>query len=173
MKQQSFKQVKLYIMRHGEAMPSQALQGDAIRPLSPYGEQEVVMNAQWLQQCLAEQGVEKLDWLLVSPYVRARQTAAILTQQVKAAEQLDCADITPEGNAQQFADWLFVQLQRRGHGTHHVALVSHMPFVSYLVAELDARMEPILFPTAGIAELTLNADAMQGTFERMAVAEPA
>lgn len=173
MKEQGFKQVKLYVMRHGEAMPSQALQGDAIRPLSAFGEQEVVMNAQWLRHYLAEQGAEQLDWLLVSPYVRARQTAAILTQQVPAAEQLDCADITPEGNAQQFVDWLFVQLQQRGHGTHQVALVSHMPFVSYLVAELDARMEPILFPTAGIAEITLNVDTMQGTFERMAVAEPA
>jgi phosphohistidine phosphatase len=172
-KQQSFKQVKLYIMRHGDAVPAQALQSDAIRPLSLYGEQEVVMNAQWLQSYLAQQAAAQLDWLLVSPYVRARQTAAILSQQIKVGEQEECADITPEGNAEQFVDWLMVQLQKRGHGVHHIALVSHMPFVSYLVAALDARMEPILFPTAGIAEITLNSDAMQGTFERMAVAEPA
>lgn len=159
-------------MRHGEAMPSQALKGDVIRPLSAYGEQEVLMNAQWLEQYLAEQGARQLDWLLVSPYVRARQTAAILTKRVKTKEQSDCADISPEGNAQVFADWLFVKLQQLGCGVHHIAMVSHMPFVSYLVAELDAQMEPILFPTAGIAEMTLNVNTHSGHFERMAVAEP-
>ena len=158
-------------MRHGEAMPAQALQGDAIRPLSAYGEQEVIMNAQWLQHYLAEQGATQLDWLLVSPYVRARQTAAILAQQVKLTELSECDDITPEGNAQHFVDWLFAQLQQRGRGVQQVAIVSHMPFVSYLVAELDARMEPILFPTAGIAEITLKVDSLNGCFERMAVAE--
>lgn len=173
MSEHTTKQVKLYIMRHGEAMPAQALQGDAIRPLSPYGEQEVIMNAQWLQHYLAEQGAQQLDWLLVSPYIRARQTAAVLSRQVAVKEQEDCADITPEGNAQLFADWLLARLQQRGRGIHHVGIVSHMPFVSYLVAELDARMEPILFPTAGIAEITLNIDAHRGTFERLAVAEPA
>ncbi|RUO58587.1 phosphohistidine phosphatase SixA [Pseudidiomarina insulisalsae] len=166
-------QVKLYVMRHGEAMPAQALKGDAIRPLSGFGEQEVLMNAQWLKSYLAQQGSQQLDWLLVSPLVRARQTATILTSQVPAREQQTSHDITPEGRAAVFADWLLTELQRRGPKVKQVAVVSHMPFVSYLMAELDPQVEPMLFPTAGIAELTLSVDDWHGEFIRMAVAEPA
>ncbi|MDN7137636.1 phosphohistidine phosphatase SixA [Pseudidiomarina sp. 1ASP75-14] len=166
------KAVKLYIIRHGEALLAQALQGDAIRPLSAYGEQEVVISGRWLAQYLAEQGADALDWLIVSPYIRARQTASILQRHIPAhSEQVNDA-ITPDGQAQQVCDWLFAELQHRGSKIKHVAIVSHMPFVSYLVAELDKTMEPILFPTAGVAEFVLEPDQWRGKFIRMAVAEP-
>ena len=59
----------LYIMRHGDALPAQALSADAIRPLSAQGEREVAASAQWLAQRLAAQGAKQLDWLLISPYL--------------------------------------------------------------------------------------------------------
>lgn len=165
------KPVKLYIIRHGEALPPQGLQGDAIRPLSAYGEQEVVMSGKWLAHYLAEQGVEQLDWLIVSPYIRARQTASLLQRHVNVRSEEVNDAITPDGQAQQVCDWLFAELQHQGSKVKHVAIVSHMPFVSYLVAELDKSMEPILFPTAGVAELVLEPEQWRGKFIRMAVAE--
>lgn len=164
--------MKLYVIRHGEAMPAQALQGDAIRPLTPFGEQEVMVNAQWLAHYLEAQQHPSLDLLLVSPFVRARQTASVLTSVVATKTEQVSNEITPEGNAELFADWLFAELQRLGSQVKQVAIVSHMPFVSFLVAALDRAATPMMFPTAGIAELTLQPEDWRGQFERMAVAEP-
>ncbi|CAB0149761.1 Phosphohistidine phosphatase SixA [Pseudidiomarina piscicola] len=166
------KHVKLYIIRHGEALPAQALQGDAIRPLSQHGEQEVIMSGRWLAQYLGEQGAKQLDWLVVSPYIRARQTASLIERQVNVAEHDVNDGITPDGQAEQVCDWLLAELQQRGSKVEHVAIVSHMPFVSYLVAALDSAMEPILFPTAGIAEMLIEPEQWRGKFVRMAVVEP-
>lgn len=166
------KPVKLYIIRHGEAQPPQGLRGDAIRPLSTYGEQEVMASGHWLANYLAEQNADALDWLIVSPYIRARQTASLLRRQVKVRDEQVNDAITPDGQAEQVSDWLFAELQHRGSKVRHVAIVSHMPFVSYLVAALDTTIEPMLFPTAGIAELVLDAEQWRGKFIRMAVAEP-
>ncbi|WP_411360480.1 phosphohistidine phosphatase SixA [Pseudidiomarina sp. YC-516-91] len=164
--------VKFYLMRHGDAQPAQALQADAIRPLSSYGEQEVVVSGQWLAADMAQQQTQ-VDWLMSSPFVRARQTAQIMQQQLgcEAADIND--DITPAGNAELFADWLFSEVQRRGAHCRSVLMVSHMPFVSYLVAALDTAVEPMLFPTAGIAEIELDIAQWRGRFVRMIVAEPA
>lgn len=159
---------KLYIIRHGDALPAQAMSADAIRPLSEQGEREVRASAKWLQQRLAEQGVQQLDWLLVSPYVRARQTAAVLTSVVKVAQQQQHDSITPDGHAELVMDWLLAQLSQQQQQAQHIALVSHMPLVSYLVAAFDAATQPLLFPTAGIAELSLDLAQWRGHFIQLA-----
>jgi phosphohistidine phosphatase len=155
---------KLYIIRHGDALPAQAMRADSIRPLSECGEIEVAASAKWLQQRLIEQGAQQIDWLLVSPYVRARQTAAVLSSYVKVAKQQQYDDITPDGNAAQVMDWLLAQLSTQQQDVEHVAVVSHMPLVSYLVAAFDPATQPLLFPTAGIAELSLDVEHWAGHF---------
>lgn len=159
---------KLYIIRHGDALPAQAMSADAIRPLSEQGEAEVTASAQWLRQRLHEQGAQQLDWLLVSPYVRARQTAAVLTSVVPAAKQQQNDSITPDGHAEQVMDWLLAQLSQQQQQAQHIAVVSHMPLVSYLVAALDPATQPLLFPTAGIAELSLDVAQWRGHFIQLA-----
>lgn len=161
----------LYIMRHGDAEPAQALSADAIRPLSPAGEEEVLHSTDWLAQQLADAEASGLDLLICSPYIRARQTAAIVESKIKVGRQLQHDDVTPDGNPQVFADWLFTQLPQE-KAVQRVAVVSHMPFVSYLVAELDPATQPLLFQTAGIAEMTLDCETGRGRFQRMAGAEP-
>ncbi|RUO41263.1 phosphohistidine phosphatase SixA [Pseudidiomarina aestuarii] len=161
--------MKFYLIRHGDAVPSQALNADAIRPLSKLGEAEVATNGKWLHQHLREQGVEQLDWLISSPYIRARQTAAIVHQHCSAMYQSESADATPDGDPQQFADWLFAELAVHHTRAQHVALVSHMPFVSYLVQTLDATRQPIVFPTASIAEFELDLAMQRGTFQGLTV----
>lgn len=158
----------LYIMRHGDALPAQALSADAIRPLSAQGEREVAASAQWLAQRLAAQGAQQLDWLLISPYLRAQQTAAIVARTVSTAKQQQYDSITPDGDAEQVMDWLLAQLTEQQPQAQHIALVSHMPLVSYLVAAFDATTQPLLFPTAGIAEISLDVAHWRGRFIQLA-----
>lgn len=162
----------LYIMRHGDAEPAQALSADAIRPLSDDGEEEVLRSTEWLATELKAADAGGLDLLICSPYVRARQTAAIVESKISVERQLQNNDVTPDGDPAVFADWLFTQLPQQGDPIKRVAVVSHMPFVSYLVAELDPASQPMLFQTAGIAELTLDCDKGRGRFQRMAGTEP-
>lgn len=158
--------MKLYIMRHGDAVPAQALQADKIRPLSTLGEQEVLANAQWLQSQAGEAGV---DWTLVSPYIRAQQTATILHSVVTSQQQSSCDDITPESDAETFVSWLGAQLQK--HPCQQVVVVSHMPFVSYAVAAIDPRIQPPIFPTAGIAVLEFDPHTLSGKLERLMIVD--
>ena len=57
----------ILIMRHGEAIPMHS--DDVSRNLTPLGHQQVEKMGLWLQKKHAPTG------LLVSPYVRAQQTA--------------------------------------------------------------------------------------------------
>lgn len=163
--------MKFYVIRHGDAVPAQAMNADAIRPLSRLGEAEVTVNAKWLQKHLKQQGATELDWLIASPYIRARQTTAIVNQYCLAANQSESADATPDGDPQHFVDWLFAELAVHHSRASHVALVSHMPFVSYLVSTLDATKQPLVFPTASIAEFELDLSMQRGTFQRLIVPE--
>lgn len=162
--------MKLYIMRHGDAVPAQALQADAIRPLSMEGEQEVLVNAQWLVDRLAESMAKpQLDWVITSPYIRAQQTATVLHSLVPSKEQSVSEDITPEGTPAVFVDWLGLMLQR--NPMEHALVVSHMPFVSYLVGEIDKSIQPPIFPTAGIAVIEFEPSTGRGKLENLVVAD--
>ena len=79
----------ILIMRHGEATPMQA--DDAARQLTETGHQEASRMGQWLATH------HKPDALLVSPYIRAQQTAADATQHISLQFNETCNDITPDG----------------------------------------------------------------------------
>ena len=160
--------VTLFIMRHGDAEPPQALKADAIRPLSALGESEVLASANWLNEHLQEHH-GKLDWLLASPFIRAQQTATIVESIVPSGQRDIVDDAIPESDPQEFSDWFFAMLQSRYPNAESVVLVSHMPFVSYLVATLDKKTPPLLFPTAGMAELKLDVAMQRADFIRMIV----
>lgn len=163
--------VTLYIMRHGDAEPAQALKADAVRPLSQLGEQEVLASAQWLNEHIHKQGGQGIDWLAVSPFIRAQQTATIVASQVKVAQRDITEDAIPESDPQQFCDWFFAMLHTHYPNAEHVVLVSHMPFVSYLVATLDAQTPPLLFPTAAMAEMHVDVAMQRARFVRMIALE--
>lgn len=163
--------VTLYIMRHGDAEPAQALKADAIRPLSSMGESEVLASAKWLNGYLRKQGAIGLDWLTVSPFIRAQQTATIVESAVQVAARDITEDAIPESDPQEFCDWMFAMLQTHYNNAQNMMLVSHMPFVSYLVATLDQDTPPLLFPTAGMAEMRLDVEMRRAQFVRMITLE--
>ncbi|GLX77536.1 phosphohistidine phosphatase [Thalassotalea insulae] len=148
--------MQLYVMRHGNAVPSG--QSDAKRPLTQLGEQEAALMANWLHQqdiCF--------EHIFVSPFCRAQQTANIVAQhfhETIVSETLSF--ITPSGNAKGFHDYL--------DGTQlsgNVLVVSHMPFVSYLVSELTAGQASPIFQTAAIAHIHYDRDKMSGDLVRL------
>ncbi|MBE0402022.1 phosphohistidine phosphatase SixA [Halomonas citrativorans] len=135
----------LFIMRHGEAAPGFP---DSKRLLTPQGEHEVAMMAQWLAARLAK-GEFFSPVLYASPYARAQQTARIV------AEALGCSlstldFITPEDDPAKVSDWLLTQPD-----STPIMLVSHMPLVGNLTELLvEGRAgQGLGFATAGIAEL--------------------
>ncbi|RUO21951.1 phosphohistidine phosphatase SixA [Aliidiomarina haloalkalitolerans] len=156
--------MKLYVMRHGEAcsptLCAGVVQPDQERELTAHGHEEAKTAGEWL----ASQ-VEKIDLVIVSPYVRAQQTWHEVAQHVAAEVIETSSEITPEGDAELFASSLLARLQIEP--AEHVLLVSHMPFVCYLTAYLDRTVQPPLFPTAGIAQLDLEPLAMQGFWQGM------
>ncbi|TRW49487.1 phosphohistidine phosphatase SixA [Aliidiomarina halalkaliphila] len=156
--------MKLFVMRHGDAVSSKLehgkLQADEARELSDRGRDEVVRMTEWLRE-----HHPKIDLVIVSPYIRAQQTwkqveAAIAAEVVEVS-----SEVTPESDAEAFAGALLARLQIEP--AESVLVVSHMPFVCYLVSYLDTSVQPPLFPTAGIAVIDVEPLAMLGRLESL------
>ena len=151
--------MKLYIMRHGEAVAPSVGMGkvgaDAERELTAVGHAEAEDATQWLK---AQHST--IDLALVSPYVRAQQTFQHVADSIHIEVTETSSEITPDSDPELFAGALLARLQVEPAET--VLIVSHMPFVCYLVNYLDTAIEPPLFPTAGIASLEVEPLAMLG-----------
>jgi phosphohistidine phosphatase len=178
--------MQVYIMRHGEAQNfvTQGSRDDSQRALTAEGKIEAKMMANWLQKM----EINPMQ-VFVSPYIRAQQTCAIATSMMQTAiTTLDF--ITPSGDAKQVHDFIdgwcseqvAVELQTAGQQetTNTVAtkqlsinqeasllIISHMPLVSYLVAQLTQSGNAPIFATAGIAHIDYDIERMQGTLQRL------
>ncbi|EGV07703.1 phosphohistidine phosphatase SixA [Haemophilus pittmaniae HK 85] len=134
--------MKVFIMRHGES--EVMAQSDKERRLTDYGKHQSTLQGEWLQQYLKMTGIV-LDKVLVSPYTRAQQTFTA----VSAAFSGDLDNkmetwegITPYGNETTVANYLAVLAEQ---GTQAVLLISHLPLVGDIVAELYGKRNPISF----------------------------
>ncbi|QIL84792.1 phosphohistidine phosphatase SixA [Vibrio sp. HDW18] len=135
--------MKIYIMRHGEAQQFAA--SDAQRSLTERGCDE---SAAVAGASVSQQGVSGFDLVLVSPYLRARQTWQVLAEHFSAAKVQTCDEITPYGQSDRVFDYLAALIDIEQ--LQSVLLVSHLPLVGYLVAELVDEMIPPMFPTSGM-----------------------
>ena len=132
---------RLLIMRHGEAAPGYP---DSERILTARGHVEAERMGGWSKA----QALENVR-LYVSPYVRARQTAAHLAVALGCEPQV-LPIITPDDSPQAVCDWLLTEEE-----SGNIVLVSHMPLVGALTGLLvEGRIERgVMFPTAAVAEL--------------------
>lgn len=131
--------MKLWILRHGEAEPQAVT--DAQRELTACGRAQVVRSAKQLVG-------QPLDAILVSPYVRAQQTAELVRETLGFEPDLLTVDwLTPESNPQS----ALALIPEMGN----VLLVSHQPFVGALIGLLQHGhyREPQPMQTASLAEL--------------------
>ncbi|GAB2715643.1 phosphohistidine phosphatase SixA [Halomonas garicola] len=133
----------LWIMRHGEAADGSP---DSARPLTADGEQQASLMASRLAERCQADGTA-VTRIVTSPYLRARQTAAVMGDALGVAVET-LSGITPEDSPQAFCDWLVNQ-------PGNLLVVSHMPLVGGLTGLLvDGREDQgRAFPTADIAEL--------------------
>ncbi|MBD2326607.1 phosphohistidine phosphatase SixA [Alkalinema sp. FACHB-956] len=117
----------LYLIRHGLAGQFGDYADDAARPLTPEGVQKTRKIARRLHEVDV-----RVDRLLTSPYLRAKQTAEILQEEGMSTdvELLDC--LAPEGN---FTHWLEV-LQAWQSVAKPIAIVGHEPDLSQAAERL-------------------------------------
>lgn len=143
-------------MRHGEAALEAA--SDAVRPLTLCGRDESRQMAAWLNTKSVD-----IERVLVSPYLRAEQTLATVREALMLPEGEEVLpELTPGGNAEQVGSYLQALAMQ---GVSSVLIVSHLPLVGYLVAELCPGECPPMFATSAIANVDLPADGSYGKFE--------
>jgi len=131
--------VRLLLMRHGDAVIRANTDFD--RDLSLYGIEQVKSAAANVMRS----GLV-VERVIASPYKRAQQTAEIMSSELKIAfESYD--DITPDSDPREALAWLSGLQQK------NILVVTHNPFVSYLLAllingDFDTAIN---MPTASIA----------------------
>ena len=154
--------MQIFVMRHGQAEMLAA--NDAQRPLTQSGIEEAHVMGQWLlKNSLA------FDCIFVSPYTRAQQTAdAVINALNYVVKRETLAIITPEDNAKDVHGYLDAICSQEQYKS--ILLVSHMPLVSYLVAELTVEHTMPMFQTASVAHIAYNLDKMSG--ELLALVSP-
>lgn len=138
--------MELFLLRHGNAESSAPRDRD--RELSAEGREElrVVLSA------CGEQ-LASVDYVLVSPYLRAQQTCDIARSylpQITAEQQQTVDFLKPNGSSQAVIDWAY------SAGYQSVLMVTHQPLVGILLDEL-CGFEPGRYRMGTAALAAVNA----------------
>ncbi|MBD8163690.1 phosphohistidine phosphatase SixA [Erwinia persicina] len=148
--------MQVFIMRHGDAALDAA--SDSVRPLTHCGCDETRQMANWLNG----QSVD-IERVLVSPYLRARQTLNTVREALPLPEGEDVLpELTPGGDPGLVACYLQVLANE---GARSALVISHLPLVGYLVAELCPQEAPPMFATSAIACIEFDAENATGKLE--------
>lgn len=150
--------MKIWIMRHGEA--SFNAPTDSERQLTEHGCQSAARQGEKLGKYFLQSRISP-DKILISPYLRAQQTAehciagmqAVGLTQNFAAVTETWDEITPLGNSALVTDYLHFL---REEGAQNVLIISHLPLVDDICYTLLRRPANIAFYPAVIAEITLE-----------------
>ena len=131
--------MKLWLLRHGEAEAYQ--RHDADRQLTEQGRQQILQTAEFLRDI-------PFDRVLSSPYLRARQTAELLSATLQRQGNNEVVPwLTPEEDVRE------VVRKLDGYPAESVLLVAHQPLLGNLVSWLvDAdRLHGLPMDTASVA----------------------
>jgi phosphohistidine phosphatase len=122
--------MNVFILRHGLAVEpgSAGFSKDSERPLIPKGERKVWKIAEALEAMEIT-----FDWILSSPYLRARQTAEIVAEGLDLRKKLEFSEaLTPAGSVTK----LISLINHREPLPDNVLLVGHEPYLSELISRL-------------------------------------
>ena len=134
--------MQLFFMRHGDAIND--LVNDVERPLSNLGQHQVQDMAHWLSNQLDE-----FDLVLVSPYLRTNQTWLEMAEFFRKPKKLVVLnDLIPSGKANMTVDVILAYAEQ--YEAKNVLIISHMPILGYLIAELVPDCEPPLFAPSAV-----------------------
>lgn len=117
--------MEVFLVRHAIAYERNRRRwpDDALRPLTPAGKQKFRRAARGLKQWLPRSAA-----LLTSPYVRARDTAAILARELSGKKAVECPELAAGEPARQVFELLKARKERA------VILVGHEPDLSTLLS---------------------------------------
>jgi phosphohistidine phosphatase len=141
---------EIFVTRHADAIIST---NDPERKLSEYGILQAKMNNNYLKNMCPN--FQKFDKVFVSPYLRAQMTCDLMLEDIKVNERETDSLLTPNGNYLNFIAYLENVLSQSDFKT--ILIVSHLPFVDYLVEDLTGKN--ILFETGTIARLSQISDS--------------
>lgn len=150
--------MQVLIMRHGEA--SFHAESDAARNLTNRGREQTAQMAVWLRA-----KVSRIDRVLVSPYIRAQQTLDVFKAEfpLPATSDIDVlSELTPGGDPEQTIEYLIALAE---DGVDSVLIVSHLPLVGYLVADLCPGVYPPMFSTSAVACVSIDTGEGRGKLE--------
>lgn len=146
--------MKLYILRHGDAMPHDdpRYEKDADRPLTVKGIQRTKQLAHDLR------GLEvEFDAILSSPLVRARETAEIVARGLRLNSKLELTPhLSPEGDPEK----LIAQINALRPSPKSVLLVGHEPYLSSLVSVLSTGGSLLLLTLKKGGLVRMEAEAL-------------
>jgi phosphohistidine phosphatase len=140
----------VYLIRHADSQAvGEGITRDADRPLTAVGQMQCLPLAAGLHR----NGV-RVDRILSSPLLRARQTAEGIVQHWKDSvvpEIEICDDLAPGGKRRRLTRRL------RELGAEYVALVGHMPnlaeYGGWLIGSKKAQLD---LPKAGVARINFS-----------------
>lgn len=150
--------MQVLIMRHGEACPH--AESDAARCLTERGRAQTAQMTIWLKNKISH-----IDRVLVSPYTRAQQTLDVIKYRFPLSEESEIdvlSELTPGGDSALAVDYLMALAK---NGVESVLVVSHLPLVGYLVADLCPGVYPPMFNTSAIASVEIDAEKGAGSLE--------
>ena len=144
--------MEIYLLRHGLAVErgTPGYDSDAERPLTDEGGRKLRDIAQAMRKMELE-----FDLLLSSPHTRARQTAEIVADGLKARKKLELSDaLTPDGSPREVIEFL----NRRKPKPDSVLLVGHEPYLSGLISLLVSgnRGFQVVMKKGGLARLDVD-----------------
>lgn len=152
--------MQIIIMRHGEAILHANC--DEARSLTPRGHDESCDVADWLKY--RDINIERV---LVSPYLRARQTLAAVRERLALPKEQVLPILTPTGNISCVMHHL-----RTLHfeGIESLLLISHLPLVGFLSSELCSgkaterrrSQPPLSFETSMLVCVEHDIEKMDG-----------
>jgi phosphohistidine phosphatase len=141
--------IELYLVRHAIAAErGPKYPDDRLRPLTPAGSKKFSESVPGLR----ELGVV-LDFVLTSPLVRARDTAALLSAGLKPKPGIaEIEALAPGGRHQAIVEAIKTHAKRH----RRLALVGHEPDLGELAAKLLAARGTIEFKKGGVALIEVD-----------------
>jgi len=140
--------MNLYLIRHAIAEEESPSGEDSQRGLTDKGAKKMRLIAKGLRTL----GVE-FDLILSSPYLRATQTAEILSEVFKKKKFVLSDHLIPAGDP----NLLIAEINEK-HTVDSLAIVGHEPYLSTLVSLLTADGAPVemTFKKGGVCYLSTD-----------------
>ncbi|MFZ0184176.1 MAG: phosphohistidine phosphatase SixA [Nitrosotalea sp.] len=139
----------LLVLRHGDAGKRSPSSGDFKRTLTSEGRQEIVDLSNGLKFLEV-----KLDYILTSPLLRAKNTAELVAKSLKYKGKIEELNaLKPEGSRLEFYSALS-KLKRESV----VLVVGHEPYLSQMISESISQSDcRIDLKKAGLARIRILA----------------